>query len=82
MIKSMTAYGRSSKTMPSGRWNVEIHSVNRKFLDISVQLPRDFLAFDIELRKAISAELQRGQVTVKVALVQDGISPEIVKRQV
>lgn len=78
----MTAYGRSSKTTPSGRWNVEIHSVNRKFLDISIQLPRDFLVFDIELRKAVSAEIQRGQVTVKVALVQDGISPEIVKRQV
>lgn len=78
----MTAYGRSSKTTPSGRWNVEIHSVNRKFLDISIQLPRDFLAFDIELRKAVSAQIQRGQVTVKVALVQEGVSPDIVKRQV
>lgn len=78
----MTAYGRSSKTTPSGRWNVEIHSVNRKFLDISVQLPKDFLVFDIEIRKLISTELQRGQVTVKISLVQEVVSPEIVKRQV
>lgn len=82
MIKSMTAYGRSSQTTSSGRWNVEIHSVNRKFLDIFIQLPKDFLAFDIEIRKLISAELQRGQVTVKISLVQEGVSPEIVKRQV
>ena len=40
------------------------------------------MAFDIELRKAVSAQSQRGQVTVKVALVQEGVSPDIVKRQV
>ena len=82
MIKSMTAYGRSSKTTPSGRWSVEIHSVNRKFLDISLLMPKDFLAYDIEMRKVLSESLHRGQVTVKVSLVQEGISPEIVKRQV
>jgi len=78
----MTAYGRSSKTTPSGRWSVEIHSVNRKFLDISLLMPKDFLVFDIEMRKVLSESLHRGQVTVKVSLVQEGISPEIVKRQV
>ncbi|MCX6991494.1 MAG: YicC family protein [Chlamydiae bacterium] len=82
MIKSMTAYGRSSKTTPSGRWSVEIHSVNRKFLDISLLMPKDFLAFDIDMRKVLAESLNRGQVTVKVSLVQEGISPEIVKRQV
>ena len=78
----MTAYGRSSKTTPSGRWSVEIHSVNRKFLDISLLMPKDFLAYDIEMRKVLSESLQRGQVTVKVSLVQEGVSPEIVKRHV
>jgi uncharacterized protein (TIGR00255 family) len=82
MIKSMTAYGRSSKTTPSGRWSVEIHSVNRKFLDISLLMPKDFLAYDIEMRKILSESLHRGQVTVKVSLLQEGISAEIVKRQV
>ncbi|MBM3207392.1 MAG: YicC family protein [Chlamydiae bacterium] len=82
MIKSMTAYGRSSRTTPFGRWNVELHSVNRKFLDITVQLPRDYLMFDIDIRKVISSDIQRGQVTVKVSLVQDGITQETIKRQV
>jgi uncharacterized protein (TIGR00255 family) len=78
----MTAYGRSSKTTALGRWSVEIHSVNRKFLDISIQLPRDYLLFDIDIRKIITSEIQRGQVTVKVSLVQDAITHESVLRQV
>ena len=45
-------------------------------------MPKDFLAYDIEMRKVLSESLQRGQVTVKVSLVQEGVSPEIVKRQV
>jgi uncharacterized protein (TIGR00255 family) len=82
MIKSMTAYGRGSKLTPAGRWNVEIHSVNRKFLDVSIQLPKDFLVFDIEIRKFLSRELQRGQVSVKVNLVQEDLSNDLVNRQV
>jgi uncharacterized protein YicC (UPF0701 family) len=57
-----------TKTTAFGRWNVEIHSVNRKFLDITIHLPRDYLMFDIDIRKMISSEIQRGQVTVKVSL--------------
>jgi uncharacterized protein (TIGR00255 family) len=82
MIKSMTAYGRSSKTTSYGRWNVEIHCVNRKFLDITLHMPRELLSFDIQLRKMLSTHLQRGQVTLKVSLIQDAVSEEEVKRHV
>ncbi len=80
MFKSMTAYGRSSKSTPWGRWNVEIHSVNRKFLDMSIHLPRDFLLYDIEVRKFLSSKIHRGQVTVKINFLQDEISQEMVQR--
>ncbi|MCX6988539.1 MAG: YicC family protein [Chlamydiae bacterium] len=82
MIKSMTAYGRSSKASSLGRWNVEIHSVNRKFLDLSIQMPKEFLVFDIEIRKALSLDIQRGQVTVKVSLSKEGLSRELISQQV
>ena len=78
----MTAYGRSSKITSYGRWNVEIHCVNRKFLDITLHMPREFLSFDIHLRKILSTHLQRGQVTLKVSLIQDAVSEEEVKRHV
>lgn len=82
MIKSMTAYGRSSKTSSLGRWNIEIHSVNRKFLDLSIHLPKEFLVFDIDVRKALSLEIQRGQVTVKISLLKDGLSSGLISQQV
>lgn len=67
MIKSMTAYGRAFSSTSRGSWVVEIHSVNRKGLDIHVFMPKDFLCFDLEIRKWISAAISRGQVTVKVS---------------
>lgn len=72
MIKSMTAYGRSAKDTPFGHWVAEIHSVNRKFLDIHISLPKELLFFDIEIRKWIGEVLQRGQITVRISLQTEG----------
>lgn len=71
MIRSMTAYGRFSKQTPFGRFVVEIHSVNRKMLDLSIYLPKDYLRFEIEIRKWVMAHLERGQVTVRISLQHD-----------
>lgn len=68
MIRSMTAYGRAFSSTSRGSWVVEIHSVNRKGLDFHVLMPKDFLCFDLEIRKCLSAAIARGQVTVKVSL--------------
>jgi uncharacterized protein (TIGR00255 family) len=72
MIRSMTAYSRASKDSSFGRWVVEIHSVNRKFLDINLSLPKELLFLDIEIRKWVAEVLQRGQITVRVFLQQEG----------
>src|SRR5579863_7633405 len=71
MSKSMTAYGRASDVSPLGKLVVEIHSVNRKMRDVQVYLPRDFLRFDIDVRKWIASEIERGQVTVRVSLLEE-----------
>ncbi|NGX45552.1 MAG: hypothetical protein K940chlam2_00707 [Chlamydiae bacterium] len=66
MTRSMTGYGRGeSPAFEGARWVVEIHTVNRKLLDIAVQLPREWLKFDLDLRKGISQAVKRGQITVK-----------------
>ena len=72
MIKSMTAYSRASSSSPIGKFVVEIHSVNRKMLDMSLHLPREFLRFDIEMRKWLSKSLERGQVTLRLSLQSEG----------
>lgn len=71
MIRSMTAYGRASHSTSGGQWVVEIHSVNRKMLDITINLPKEWLRFDIEIRKWLSEVLQRGQIFVRVHLARD-----------
>lgn len=63
----MTAYSRKASSEIDGlSWVIEIHSVNRKVLDLNLFLPRELLFLDVELRKMIGQFLQRGQVTVKI----------------
>lgn len=77
MIKSMTAYSRASGNSPLGRVVVEIHSVNRRMLDMSLNLPRDLLRFDVEIRKWLSGWLERGQITLRLNLQSEGMSGEL-----
>jgi uncharacterized protein (TIGR00255 family) len=65
-MRSMTAFGRNSQSLSLGRWIAEIHSVNRKQLDLSVYMPKDFLVFDVDVRKKISSVVFRGQITLKI----------------
>lgn len=71
----MTAYGRSSKETSAGRFIAEIQSVNRKYLEVSVFLPRELVRFDAEIKKWVSATVGRGQVTVKFFVVFNKNSP-------
>ena len=73
MIKSMTAYSRASASSSLGRFVMEIHSVNRKMLDMSIYLPKDLLWFDIEVRKTLGQALERGQVTLRLTLQSEGV---------
>ncbi len=73
----MTAYSRASASFPLGRLVIEIHSVNRKMLDMSLYLPKDLLKFDVEIRKWMSQWLERGQVTVRLNLQSEGISGKL-----
>jgi uncharacterized protein (TIGR00255 family) len=68
MTKSMTAYGRTSHATAFGRLVIEVQSVNRKMLDINVYLPKDLLRFEVDMRKWLSSDIERGQVTVRVTL--------------
>ena len=68
----MTAYGRASDTFSLGKLVVEIHSVNRKMRDMLIYLPKDFLRFDIDVRKWIASEIERGQITVRVVFAERG----------
>ncbi|KAG8173447.1 hypothetical protein JTE90_025511 [Oedothorax gibbosus] len=76
MIKSMTAYSRCSKTTSDGRYTLELHSVNRKIMDFAIYLPKDLLRFDVDLRKWLAQELERGQITVRLLVQHENINSD------
>lgn len=66
MLRSMTGYGKGEAASPVGRFVVELRSVNNRYSEVSVKLPRVFLAFENEIRKAVSARLKRGKADLFV----------------
>lgn len=62
----MTAYGRGTSAFAYGRLTVEIQSVNRRFLDINISLPRLLNRFEEKIRKAVSSQVGRGMVNLSV----------------
>lgn len=67
MIKSMTGYGRSEKITAIGKCTVEIKSVNHRYLDLSIKLPRKFNSFESDIREVLKDYIQRGKVDVFIS---------------
>ncbi|MEI8356664.1 MAG: YicC/YloC family endoribonuclease [Deltaproteobacteria bacterium] len=64
MVQSMTGYGKSESTYGRGRITVEIRSVNHRYGEISVRLPRNLTCFESEIKKAVADLLKRGKIEV------------------
>ena len=65
MVKSMTSFGRASNEEGSKYlFSVEMKSVNSRYLDVSVKLPRNIIALEEQIRKLVNEKLSRGKVDV------------------
>ena len=62
MTLSMTGFGKSEFTIKNFHVNIEIRSLNSKFLDLSVKLPNIFKELDYPIRKLLKEKLKRGKV--------------------
>jgi uncharacterized protein (TIGR00255 family) len=65
-MRSMTGYGQASWQGDGRRLSVEVRSVNQRFLDVKLSLPRDCQAWEAELRDLVSGVAERGKVEVTV----------------
>lgn len=70
MLKSMTGYGSGSAENDNLSVKIEVKSVNHRFLDVSVRMPRSFLCFENTLRSLVQERIKRGKVDVFVSLEQ------------
>lgn len=68
MIKSMTGYGLASADHENVKFAVEIKSLNSKFLELNLKLPKAFSDKELLLRNICSKELERGKVSVSINL--------------
>jgi uncharacterized protein (TIGR00255 family) len=66
MIKSMTGFGQSSLDDGQIQINVEIKSLNSKFLDLNLRLPKIFSDREVEVRNLLSEKLERGKVSLSI----------------
>ena len=66
MIRSMTGYGRADAQTPFGRFTVEMRSVNHRFGEVLVRLPRDLAPLEDRVRAAVQARVLRGRVEVTI----------------
>ena len=68
MIRSMTGYGKGILSVEEGReYQIEIKSVNHRYLDINIKMPRTLNYLEEVLKKEISEKIKRGKIDVFVA---------------
>jgi len=78
MMKSMTGFGRGEAKDSERQFVVEIKSVNHKFNDILVRLPRKLAYLEEKIKSLIKEEIKRGRVEVHISLENIGDSDTIV----
>ena len=66
MIKSMTGYGKSSLSINLREYQVEVKTVNHKYIDTNIRLPRSISYLEDDIRKLITSKLKRGKVDVLI----------------
>lgn len=66
-ICSMTGFGRAEKVTEEYRLQVEIKSVNHRYLDLSVKMPRKFNCLEAQLRQILKEYMERGKTDIYVS---------------
>ena len=72
MIKSMTGYGRAVETVNGREFTVEVRSVNNRYLDCSVRLPRILTFGEEAVKQAVKNAVSRGKVDVFISVRSEG----------
>ena len=72
MVRSMTGYGRAVETVNGREFTVEIRSVNNRYLDCSVKLPRALAFAEDRVKQAVKGAISRGKVDVYITQRAEG----------
>ncbi len=73
MLVSMTGYGKNETHFGNNIIETEIKSLNSRFLDLSVKLPKALSSKEFEIREKIKKSIKRGKVYLSISLKKDGL---------
>lgn len=67
MLRSMTGFGRYELTEKQFKISVEMKSVNHRYLDLSIKMPKRFNCFESAIRNQMKQDVQRGKVDMYIS---------------
>lgn len=77
-MRSMTAYGRGQSIKEGISLTAEVKTVNHRFLDVSIRLPKSLLSLEVPLRKRLIERFTRGRVDVSISQDLSGAQAALV----
>ena len=79
MIKSMTGFGRAKIEKEAREYIVEIKTVNHKYNDIAIKIPKTISYLEENIKKLISKEIHRGKVEVYISFINNSTEGKNIK---
>lgn len=79
MIKSMTGYGRAKLSKDDREYQIEIKSVNHRYLYISVRIPKQLSYLEETIKKEIAKKVKRGKIDVFVTFENNSLEGKEIK---
>ena len=67
MVKSMTGFGHAEAVSEKRKLTVEMKSVNNRYLDVNIRMPKKFSAFEAQVRNVLKEYVSRGKVDVFIS---------------
>ena len=78
MVKSMTGYGRARQTLHGRDITVEVRSVNNRYLDCTVKVPRTYIFAEDAVKSRVQKAVSRGKVDVFITIDATGADETVV----
>ncbi|AJA48181.1 TIGR00255 family protein [Clostridium pasteurianum DSM 525 = ATCC 6013] len=66
MVSSMTGYGRAFYECKNRNFTIEIRSVNHRYLDLNIKMPRSLISLEDRIRKKLQEKLSRGKIDIYI----------------
>jgi len=79
MIRSMTGFGQAKAESENYHIRIEIKSLNGKYLDLNMRMPRSLNSREVDLRQLFGDQLKRGSITVNIYLEDKGTDSAAMK---